>query len=379
MRIIVNAISARMGGIVTYTSNLIDSFTRRGIDAQFVVSDQCPIPDQPSMLRLPVHNYFPAARLLWEQTVWRRMVHRKKPDVLFSSANFGLLTSPVPQLLLVREGGLFDPYYLANCTPEQGVKINIHRSLRRKLIIASARRAELVMTPTETMRDLLLGWAPDLAGDKMVVNPYGTMSARFTPEEAAPREWREDGVLRLLYVSVYYPHKRPGMVSRAAESLVARGTPAHATITMNLDEVSEVIGGSLDRLQLGRAATAGHVTLGRHPYGELPDLYRKHDVFVFPSVSETFGHPMAEALSSGLPTVVADTPINREICGDAVLYFTPDSLPSLMECLDRLDTQPDLRRELAQRGRKRVLASFTWEQHVDRLVDLLGELSRRGR
>lgn len=378
MKILVNAISACMGGSVPYTSNLIDSFERRSVDARFTVSARFPLPDRPSMVRLAASDYRPAARLLWEQTLWRERVRQEQPDVLFSSANFGLLTSPVPQLLLVREGGLFDPYYMSHCTPEQGVRSGLHRTLRRRLIIASARRAERVMTPTASMRTMLLNWAPELE-NKVVVNAYGTVSGAFAPSTGRPRQWREDGVTRLLYVSVYYPHKRPGMVARAAEALAARGTAAHATITMNQRELGDFIGGAQDRIQLERALASGHVTLGRRNYADLPALYRGHDVFVFPSVSETFGRPMAEALSCGIPSVVADTPINREVCGDAALYFTPDSLTSLMSCLDRLDADPDLRHSLTERGRRRVLGSYTWDQHVDRLIDILAELAKRGK
>jgi glycosyltransferase involved in cell wall biosynthesis len=86
-------------------------------------------------------------------------------------------------------------------------------------------------------------------------------------------------------------------------------------------------------------------------------------------VSETFGHPMAEAMSSGLPLAVADTPVNREICGDAALYFEPFSVTGLVAAIRALHADPDLRRRLSENGRARALQRFGWEDHVDRLVD----------
>ena len=63
-------------------------------------------------------------------------------------------------------------------------------------------------------------------------------------------------------------------------------------------------GGALDEEFVSDAAAREIVSLGHYDYNDLPALYRSHDVFVFPSVSETFGHPMAEAMSSGLPVLV---------------------------------------------------------------------------
>ena len=84
---------------------------------------------------------------------------------------------------------------------------------------------------------------------------------------------------------------------------------------MSLEEFTDTRGSALDDKILLDAQKRGIVTLGPHKYANLPQLYRDHDVFVFPSVSETFGHPMAEAMSTGLPVVASDTPVNLEICG----------------------------------------------------------------
>jgi glycosyltransferase involved in cell wall biosynthesis len=78
---------------------------------------------------------------------------------------------------------------------------------------------------------------------------------------------------------------------------------------------------------------------------------------------------MAEAMSSGLPLAVADTPVNREICGDAALYFEPFSVSGLVAAIRTFDADPDLRRRLSENGRARALQRFGWEDHVDRLVE----------
>jgi glycosyltransferase involved in cell wall biosynthesis len=64
--------------------------------------------------------------------------------------------------------------------------------------------------------------------------------------------------------------------------------------------------------------------LGRVPPEEMPELYRTSTLFVFASLGESFGFPLVEALAGGVPTLALDTPIAREICGDAARYLPPD-------------------------------------------------------
>ncbi len=366
MRILVNALSARKGGIVTYTNNLLTALERRGIDAIVCVPREFTTGAHAAVHRIDIGGYGPIRRFVWEQTAWRGLVNRFNPDILFSSANFGLLKSPVKQVLLLREGGLFDPFYLSHMTATQGVGYVFNRYFRRKLMLLSARSADHIITPTRAMRDMLAKWEPTLP-DKCTVNPYGTIANMFVPNPHH-RTWRADGLLRLLYVSVYYPHKVPSLVCQAVDGLIASGIPARARITMTTGEFKDMSGSTLDAILVGEAASRGVVELGHHEYSRLPDLYTSHDIFVFPSVSETFGHPMAEAMSSGMPLVVADTAVNREICGPAALYFPPFSVSGLIAAVRRLDGDPALRAQLSEAGRRRVVERFGWEDHVDRLV-----------
>jgi glycosyltransferase involved in cell wall biosynthesis len=162
----------------------------------------------------------------------------------------------------------------------------------------------------------------------------------------------------------------------AVARLNGEGLNAHATVTMNLNEMT-MPGGKIDALRLAAAEQSGAVTLGSRPYRQLPALYQSHDVFVFPSVSETFGHPMAEALAVGIPVIAADTSINREICGDAALYFEPLSVTDLCRRLTELDSDPAIRSRLTKAALERPRDQHNWDRHVDRLIETFESVRRK--
>ena len=370
MKIVVNALSARRGGIITYTRNLMQSFRSQGVNAVFALPVGSSLQNEDAeTICLPVTELRSLSRVLWEQTTWRRIVKDLKPDILYSSANFGIIRSPVPQVLLVREGGLFDPTYLTNIAPALGSRSVLERSLRRRLIIASARSSNLILTPTDAMGDLFQTWAPDLSW-KIQKNSYGTRVDHFRDNSKEQRIWREDGMLRILLVSAYYSHKQPGLVAEAARKLNDAGIKTHLTLTMDFDQIKNAPGGSKDLFLLRRGAERGEVTmLGDVKYTDLPALYAESDLFVTPSLSETFGHPLIEAMASETLIVASNTPVHREVCQDSAVYFSGTSVDDLVQSIQSLDENPRRRASVLSLATSLGKQSYTWDSHVKRLLE----------
>ncbi len=114
--------------------------------------------------------------------------------------------------------------------------------------------------------------------------------------------------------------------------------------------------------------------LGAIPYRQLHHLYRRADVYVTPAYTETFAHPLVEAMSSGLPIVASDLEVHREICGDAAIYFPRFSWESMAECVQQLARSPEMSRNLGVAGEERS-RRFSWKTHVEEVVDLAAEVT----
>ena len=100
------------------------------------------------------------------------------------------------------------------------------------------------------------------------------------------------------------------------------------------------------------------------PRGETPSYYQAMDVFVLASrttatCKEQFGVVIVEAMLCGVPVVGSDSGAIPEVIGDAGLIFPEGDVAALAACLQCLHDNPDLRRELAERGRQRALARYS--------------------
>ncbi len=215
--------------------------------------------------------------------------------------------------------------------------------------------------------------------DRVQKNQYGTISSFFNSSPRI-RRWKEDGVLKLLYVSAYYPHKQPGLISEAMAQLNEQGIPCHLTLTMELEQIAKTPGGDKDLFLLTKGIERGQVTMiGSVPYQELPNIYKNHDLFMFPSLSETFGHPLAEAMSVDIPIIASDTPVHREVCQDSALYFAPLLPSDMARQVQSLDEDEALRNSLTASGKKNASRDYMWEAHVNRLLDIFGQAASNRR
>ena len=116
------------------------------------------------------------------------------------------------------------------------------------------------------------------------------------------------------------------------------------------------------------------VELGAIPYRQLHQLYRRADLYVTPAYTETFAHPLVEAMASGLPVVASDLAVHREICGGAAVYFPRFSSEELAQCVVQLAGSADTSKRMSDRGRERS-QQFSWKTHVEKILQLARELA----
>jgi glycosyltransferase involved in cell wall biosynthesis len=232
------------------------------------------------------------------------------------------------------------------------------RAFRRVAYDAAARRAALVITPSQHAHAVIaarLGIDPA----RIEVIPHGIDHGRFAPE----REPGDAELLALLalparyvlYPANLWPHKNHerllqalGRVREQGVTLVltGRGLGRHR----RFDELA------------AQAGVAGRVRhLGHLPEEMLPALYRGAEAVVFPSLHEGFGQPVLEAMACGVPVACSNVGAIAEVAAGAASTFDPYDVDAIAEALDRVVGNKDLRDRLRIEGPRRA-AAFSWSE-----------------
>src|SRR5215472_1715730 len=100
--------------------------------------------------------------------------------------------------------------------------------------------------------------------------------------------------------------------------------------------------------------------LGYVPEDELPGLTAGATAFIYPSLYEGFGFPVAQAMAAGVPVITSNTSCLPEVAGGGALLVDPRSPTEIQSALEKLLTSPLLQRQLGAAGRARA-EQYRWE------------------
>ncbi|MBC5815145.1 MAG: glycosyltransferase [Candidatus Eremiobacteraeota bacterium] len=124
-------------------------------------------------------------------------------------------------------------------------------------------------------------------------------------------------------------------------------------------------------LQVQELGLSGRVTFtGELPRMALPNVYACADAFVFPSLTETQGLVLAEAMAAGCPIIAVDTPQARDVLGTCATFVQNDATHLALE-LGRMDLPAPEQREKARQGAERFGAGLQTERVLSIYADLL--------
>ncbi len=287
-------------------------------------------------------------------------VLKKEGVAIFHGTNFALplFTSgryvvTVHDLIYARVPGAFERMY------ERYLSFLVPRSVRR------ARRVIAVSETTRQDIIDLLRIAP-----KRVITIYHGVDRCYTSVRDPGYLANVRQSLRLperfvLYVGAIERRKCLEVLVRAGGELVNRGIIDRVVLAGEEGYGAEAVRKTVSELQMEeKVQYIGYV---RQEF--LPGLYQLARCLVLVSWYEGFGMPVLEAMASGTPVVTANVSALAEVAGDAALLVPPNDKEALVQALQRLLTDEDLRATLINKGINRA-QEFTWEKTAARHIEV---------
>jgi len=250
----------------------------------------------------------------------------------------------------------------------------IDRLNHRWLIPQYAARSDAVIAVSETTRAHVMKYL-DVPGER-VHTVYSGLSEAFrqppTPAQLDAARKRFNLPSRfLLYCGAVYPPKNFTRLIRA----YAKVGPARA--------MPLVIAGGSNRflsaqelLEPQREGISDWVHwIGWLDNADLPAVYRLAEGLLLPSLYESVGMPVMEAMACGCPTLTANRYGTLELAEGAAVLVDPDSIEDIAAGIVRLLEDQPLRAKLRAAGLKRA-ERFTWQRTAAEVMDVLESLPR---
>lgn len=109
------------------------------------------------------------------------------------------------------------------------------------------------------------------------------------------------------------------------------------------------------------------------PRERLVQLIKHARAMLFPSLSEGFGLPIAEAMTLGVPVMTSASGATAEIAADAALLIDPMNIDAMATAIRHLDSDDALCKQLRVAGLQRSVA-FRMRPYASRLLELYADV-----
>src|SRR5437763_11870154 len=315
--------SDTVGGVWTYTQELVTGLVHRGHRVTLVSFGKLPLPHQTAwMQNLADVDYRPTEyRLEWMEVAERDIEESKRylemlvtevePDVLhLSQYCYGDIETAVPKVVVAHSDVVSWWAAVHGREPDETPGMRHYR----EKVIRGLRGADIVVAPSQWMLDQVAQYylVPPVG---MVVH-NGRTPALFNPDQpkdgcvlSVGRVWDAAKQVSLLLASTH----------SVRISIVGWGQEPGKVSADVLPPIAE-------NIQL----------LGPKSQAELRVLYASAGIYAATSRYEPFGLSPLEAALSGCALVLNDNPVFHELWGDAGVYFKKDDAVDLAYMLEKL-------------------------------------------
>lgn len=361
-----------LGGVENHVWHLAEGLRRRGVDVEVFTTD--------------LQKDLPLERLPAPEASFDYPVHRftavKMADLPHALGNVApaMLTGVLSgrwDVVHAHAYGYFPTFAgaLSKVLDRSALVITPHsdpgrptrekRAFDRVVPRATLRRAHRVIALTESERSYLesLGVAPD----RIAVIPNGVDMAEFSSFH--PRTDRGHPV-RVLFAGRCYPEQK------GLEVLMHAMARLRERKDIELRIVGEDWGGHDVVRSLTRTLGLGDgVTLvGKVTRPALLEEFRRADVFVLPSLFDSFPIAVLEAMAAALPVVATRVGGVPDVVADGQtgLLVAPGDPHGLADGLRQLADDPAARRAMGERGQERA-RTFSWDDVLTRIQGVYDE------
>jgi len=353
-----------VGGVWTYTRELVTGLTQRGIRVTLVSFGKIPRAPQTQWLeRLSDVDFRSTAfRLEWMQDAagdiaeskeyLREIIGEVKPELLhLNQYCYGAIQTTVPRVVVAHSDVVSWAAAVHGAEPEAGEWIDWYR----RVLVEGLSGADRVVAPSNAMLSNMRRYFGVQHG-RVIYN--GRTPALFDSQAR-----KQNAVLSV--GRVWDEAKNTALLLDAKPDLPVWIAGASA----NPDR-----GDSVELRSAGNVAFKGELS---EP--ELRQLYARAGIYAATSQYEPFGLAALEAALSRCAIVANDIPTFHELWGDSILYFRRNDAGSLRKALQDLAINQHALRRYAQLAYDRARRIFTADRMIDEYIDLYSCLVAQNR
>lgn len=312
----------------------------------------------------------------WEQLALPKAAREAGCDMLHCTSNTAPVFTDMPIITTLHDIIYMESSYL-KILRGSGSSYQKFGNVYRKLIIPKVVKKSRKIITVSHFEKNRIGAFFGMEGNPRLTAIYNGVSEHFKPVTDASELARVKAKYHLpdhyfFFLGNTDPKKNTKGTLKAYSDFVKQNGTEYKLVMLDYDH------DELDRLlsEIGDPGLISQIVLTGYVINtDLPAIYSQCGVFLYPSLRESFGIPMLEAMACAVPVITSNTSSMPEVAGDAALIINPFKPAEITTALNRLLEEKELRSELIAKGIERA-ARFSWMQMAREVKDLYEEVYR---
>ncbi len=311
---------------------------------------------------------------LWEQVALPRAAKKENCDILHCTSNTGPVNPKMPLIIT-----LHDIIYLESISifKKGGTWYQKLGNMYRRLVVPKVVKiSDKIITVSNFEKNRIKEFFGFNKNDDRLVAIYNGVSQHFKnindPEEL--KRVKDNYHLPdnfLFFLGNTDPKKNtPGTLKAFSDYLKKYNNNDLFLVMLDYEknELEKILNEIGDPELKSKIVLTGYVK-----NTDLPAIYSQCKIFLYPSLRESFGIPMLEAMRCGVPVITSNTSSMPEVSGDAAYIVDPYKPEEITNGINELLTNEKLRHQLIEKGYKQS-AKFSWENMAKNVLKLYEEV-----
>jgi glycosyltransferase involved in cell wall biosynthesis len=311
---------------------------------------------------------------LWEQIALPKAAVREGCDILHCTSNTAPIFTSIPIVDTLHDIIYMEHSYL-KILKGTGTPYQKFGNVYRKLIVPKiVRKSRKIITVSHFEKNRIAEFF-GMKGDPRLTAVYNGVGSHFKTVTNQTELLRVKEKYRLpdhffFFLGNTDPKKNTKGALKAYSDFVKQTNSELQLVMLDYDlyELKKILSEIGNPELINRIHLTGYVV-----NTDLPAIYSQCEVFLYPSLRESFGIPILEAMGCGVPVITSNTSSMPEIAGEAAQIVDPFNPEEITAAMVRLTTDEQLRSRLIKMGIEQA-ALFSWKAMAENVLKIYQEI-----
>ncbi len=311
---------------------------------------------------------------LWEQFALPKAAKEFGCQILHCTSNTAPINCKIPLVVTLHDIIYMESNYLKILTGSATPYQKFGNAYRKLVVPRVIKMSQKIITVSHFEKNRI-GEFFGMKGDSRLTAVYNGVSEHFKPvtDESELKRVKEKYHLPdhfFFFLGNTDPKKNTKGTLKAFSDFLKQTNTDYKLVMLDYDrsELEKILEEIGDKNLIEKIVLTGYVI-----NTDLPAIYCQCKVFLYPSLRESFGIPMLEAMACGVPVITSNTSSMPEVAGTAAYIIDPFKPEEITSALIMLEKDQALRKKLIEAGFNQA-AKFSWKAMAQSVLEIYREI-----